>query len=304
VTALAGDDIINDDLIEVLPPEALSPAVLPVEVLPAEVLPARRTDAFADEDLAALREAKRRLEHPNLTARLSDLVGGPVESGFRMLPARWHRTIEMATETALLKGLEYSIKTMGRPEPRRSHDWAHKAIAAGAGAAGGAVGIAALPVELPVSTCLMLRSIADIARSEGHEIDLIEVRLACLEVFALGGGNRADDATESGYWMVRGMLSRYITEAANHLTKKGLTDRSAPALIRLVAQIATRFGVVVSEQAAARMIPVVGAVTGGAVNYLFMQHFQDMARGHFIVKRLEKKYGTVLVRRIYEDLVI
>lgn len=256
------------------------------------------------EDLEALREAKRRLEHPGLTARISDLIGRPMESGFRMLPRRWHKTIESAAETALLKGLEFAIKTMGRPEPHRSRDRMHKALAVGTGAAGGALGVAALPIELPVSTCVMLRSIADIARSEGHDVSVLETRLACLEVFALGGGRPSDDAAESGYWIVRGVMSRYISEAADHIAKRGLSDRSAPALVRLVAQIAARFGIVISEQAAARLIPIVGAATGGAVNYLFMQHFQDMARGHFVVKRLEKKYGTTLVRRTYEELVI
>lgn len=260
--------------------------------------------ALAADDLAALREAKRRLEHPGLTARLSDLIGRPMESGLRMLPRRWHRTIESATETALIKGLEFAVKTMGRPEPRRSRDRLHKALAAGTGAAGGAIGLAALPVELPVSTCVMLRSIADIARSEGHDVCLLEVQLACLEVFALGGGRPTDDAAESGYWMVRGVMSKYIREAAEHIAKKGLSDKGAPALVRLVAQIGARFGVVISEQAAARLIPLVGAATGGAINYLFMQHFQDMARGHFIIKRLEKKYGTALVQRTYEQLAV
>jgi hypothetical protein len=259
---------------------------------------------LTEGDLAALREAKRKLEYPSLTARISALLGRPLETGIKMLPARWHKTIGSATETALLKGLEFSVKTMGRPEPSRSRDWLHKALAVGTGAAGGAFGAVALPVELPVSTCLMLRSIADIARSEEHDISLLEVKLACLEVFALGGGSSADDAGESGYWIIRGALSRYLSEAASHLARKGLTDRSAPAVVRLVAQIAARFGVVVSEQAAAQLVPVVGAVSGGAINYLFMDHFQDMARGHFVVKRLEKKYGTAVVRKAYEELAI
>jgi hypothetical protein len=41
----------------------------------------------------------------------------------------------------------------------------HKALAT---ASGGAFGLASLPIELPVSTIIMLRSIADIARSEGE----------------------------------------------------------------------------------------------------------------------------------------
>jgi hypothetical protein len=271
-----------------------------IEILPAD----SENEMLSEDDLEALRQAKRRLEHPSLTAKISGLVGRPLESGFKMLPSRWNKTIGSATETALLKGLEFSIKTMDQTQSHRSRDRLHKALAIGTGAAGGAVGVAALPVELPLSTCVMLRSIADIARSEGHDISMLEVRLACLEVFALGGGSAADDASESGYWVVRGALSKYVSEAASHLAKRGLTDKSAPALIRLVAQIASRFGVVVSEQAAAQAIPVVGALTGGAINYLFMNHFQDTARGHFVVKRLEKKYGTLLVQRAYEDLAI
>ncbi|MBN1629707.1 MAG: EcsC family protein [Thermoleophilia bacterium] len=269
-----------------------------------EVLPKGQAPEWSEEDLAALWEAKLLLEHPSLTARISDMVGRPLETGFRMLPHRWHKVIGSATETALLKGLEVSIKTMGRPEPCRSRDRLHKALAVGTGAAGGAFGAAALPVELTVSTCVILRSIADIARSEQHDVSRVDVKLACLEVFALGGGTAGDDASESGYWVVRGALSKYITDAANHIARKGLSDRSAPAVVRLITQIAARFGVVVSEQAVALLVPVVGAVSGGAINYLFMNHFQDIARGHFVVKRLEQKYGTGNVRQTYERLML
>jgi hypothetical protein len=258
---------------------------------------------FSEEDLQALLGAKRKLEHPGLTAKITALIGRPLESGFKLLPAKWHKTIGTAAETALLKGLKYSLMTMRAPDARKSRDRLHKALVIASGAAGGALGIAALPVELPLSTCVMLRSIADIARSEEHDLSQTEVKLACLEVFALGGKTSKDDASESAYWLVRGALSKYITEAVNHLAGKGLTDRSAPALLRLVTQIASRFGVLVSEQAAAIAIPIVGAAAGGAINYLFMAHFQDMARGHFVVKRLEKKYGTELVHKTYDDLV-
>ena len=63
----------------------------------------------------------------------------------------------------------------------------HKSIAVLAGAAGGAFGIASLPIELPFSTTIMLRSIADIGRTEGQDLSDPRTALACLEVFALGG---------------------------------------------------------------------------------------------------------------------
>ena len=256
---------------------------------------------LSDEDLTALKEAKAKLEHPSFTARVSAIVGRPVETGLKLLPASWNSRIGAATEAALLTGLDFSIRTMGRGGSGRSQDRLHKVFAAGMGAAGGAIGLAALPVELPLSTCVMLRSIADIARAEGHDLSQLEVKLACLEVFALGGKAPGDDAAESSYWLVRAALSKYVAEAAEHIAKKGITDKGAPALLRLVTQIASRFSVVITEEAAAKAIPVVGAVSGAAINYLFLDHFQDVASGHFVIKRLEMEYGTELVRKTYDE---
>ena len=47
---------------------------------------------------------------------------------------------------------------------------------------------------------------------------------------------------------------------------------------------------------------VAGAVSGALVNLAFMQHFQDIARAHFIVRRLERSYGEDEVRRRYGEL--
>jgi hypothetical protein len=54
--------------------------------------------------------------------------------------------------------------------PRVSANFFHKLIVTATGAGGGAFGLAGLPVELPVSITIMLRSVADIARSEGEQI--------------------------------------------------------------------------------------------------------------------------------------
>lgn len=64
--------------------------------------------------------------------------------------------------------------------------------------------------------------------------------------------------------------------------------------------IAARFGVVVSDHAAAKMVPIVGAASGALLNLTFMQHFQDVARGHFIVRRLERAHGADVIRELYE----
>jgi hypothetical protein len=51
---------------------------------------------------------------------------------------------------------------------------------------------------------------------------------------------------------------------------------------------------------AAQALPVVGAVGGAAVNYAFIEHFQDVARGHFTVRRLERLYGKQKIRSEYD----
>ena len=52
---------------------------------------------------------------------------------------------------------------------------------------------------------------------------------------------------------------------------------------------------------AAQAVPVIGAAGGALINTLFMDHFQDMAHGHFTVRRLERKYGEEVVKLAYEQ---
>jgi hypothetical protein len=66
-----------------------------------------------------------------------------------------------------------------------------------------------------------------------------------------------------------------------------------------MSQFAARFGFVVSQKAAAQAVPIIGAVSGAAINLAFTEHFQTMARGHFVMRRLERVYKPVLVRAEY-----
>ncbi len=255
-------------------------------------------------DLEELRRAKRRLESPNLTAEISSLLGQPLEAGFKMLPKNFSSQIQTITQTALLRATEVATRSLKQGTGSAPRDRMHKLLSAGSGAVGGALGLWALSIELPVSTTLILRSIADIARSEGHDLEELSVRLACLEVFALGGRTSRDNSAESGYWLVRASLTKAVSDAAAYIAEKGLVREGAPPLVRLAAAIASRLSVDISAQAAAKAVPVVSAVTGAAINVLFMNHFQEMARGHFVVKRLEKKYGMAAVQAAYQQLSV
>ena len=47
---------------------------------------------------------------------------------------------------------------------------------------------------------------------------------------------------------------------------------------------------------------MLGAIGGAAVNVAFAEHFQTLARGHFIVRRLERVHGSDAVRFEYQRL--
>lgn len=261
---------------------------------------------LSDAERAELAQAQATLEHPGLAVKLSSLVGKPIEKGLDMLPAAWATPLHDATRKALEAALKLALQSLGQggvgsPAPASS-PLLHKAAAVGSGMVGGAFGLPALVAELPLSTTIMLRSIADIARSQGEDLATVDAQLACMAVFALGGKAAEDDAAESGYFAARLALAQAVSQAAEYMARKTVADQAAPALVRLIATLAARFQIVVSQKAAAQAIPGLGAVMGGTVNYLFMDHFQAVSRAHFTVRRLERLHGPEAVQAAYEAL--
>lgn len=247
-------------------------------------------------DLACLRQARELLEHPGFAARLTSIAGAPVDMALEFLPKRWQRRVHDAAERAIQRALAAGISSLPEGRPTDARVGRYRALVAGTGAVGGLFGLPGLLVELPVTTTLMMRAIAEVARHEGEDMQNPDTRAACLEVFALGGRSPADDAAETAYYGVRVALAGYVGASVLSPVKGG------QASAHLISAVASRFGATLSEQAAARLLPVVGALGAATVNTLFMQHFQDMARGHFTVRRLERKYGVEVVRAHYERL--
>ncbi|MCJ7773876.1 MAG: EcsC family protein [Desulfobacterales bacterium] len=257
---------------------------------------------FVVKDVEDLKFAKSILENPSLAIRMINVLGIPFGKGLMILPEKWSGHIQKITEKALQTALNAALITMNEKPKKKSSEILHKIVAAASGGAGGLFGIPALSIELPISTTIMLRSIADIARSEGENVNDIETKLACIEVFAFGGRSESDDESEVGYYAIRAALTKAISDAAKYIAEKGVTKKGAPILVKLIAMIASRFGVVVSEKLAASAIPIVGAVGGALINTIFIDHFQDMARGHFIIRRLERVYGRSEVEAKYKDI--
>ncbi|HYE36874.1 EcsC family protein [Methylocaldum sp.] len=259
--------------------------------------------ALSREDYLSLKRAHRHLEHPSLAVRLADVIGTPLEKGVKLLPRQLHQGLQRCAENAIWRALGVAVASLKNKQGAASHDACYKLLGIASGAVGGFFGGPALLVELPFTTTLMLRSIADIARSTGENLDDIATRLACLEVFALGGRSKEDDAADTGYYGLRLALEMPVAAASSYIAQNGLANRAgAPMLVDFITMISSRFGITVSEKAAAEIIPIIGAVGGALINSVFIQHFQDTARSHFTIRRLERKYSPSLVQAEYYKL--
>jgi EcsC protein family len=252
-------------------------------------------------DRKALASAVKSLENPNFAARLADYAGIPVNRVLGILPKVANNQLSALVRSAIMKGLDVAIDTLEDEPPPTPATWFSSFLAGVAGGVSGLVGIAALPVELPLTTTFMLRAIAAIARHEGEDLSKIEARLACLEVFALGA--KCNDKIDVGYYAARTLLSKYTTDIATFVAERGAIDVSAPVVGSLVSEIVSRFGLVVSDKIAAGAVPILGAVGGATVNVIFMDHFQRIAQAHFALRRLERQYGAAEIRRDYAALV-
>jgi EcsC protein family len=264
------------------------------ETLPAIPLHPPPLDPAATAELAS---AVRLLEEDRFTGRVAALIGRATGGGMhwarRLLPtaAFPEQAVALAQDAAaaaLRAALAAATWRLGGARPRVP-TWMRTASVAVTGAAGGAAGLPGTLVELPATTALLLREIARIAAEEGEDLGTEEARAECLAVFALGGPEG-----EGGYYAARLALAEVIGGAAG----LALGD----VMPRLLAAVAARFGVPVAWKVAGQAVPVAGAAAGAVVNTLFMQHFRARARGHFIVRRLERRFGAEAVRTAYATL--
>jgi hypothetical protein len=141
------------------------------------------------------------------------------------------------------------------------------------GALGGAGGLPTALAELPVTTTVLLRAIQGIAAEHGFDPGDDATKMDCISVFASAGPLSRDDAADLGF------LAARVT----------ITGQGVHALI---ARVAPRLAGAFGQKLAAQSAPVIGAVAGAAVNYIFTSYYQEMARVHFGLRRLADDSGV------------
>ncbi len=254
------------------------------------------------QDRQALADALAKLEHQSHAMSVATRVGKPMDAMLRRLPAKTQTAIAHAVDRTLQQCLRVALNGLNPAAATAPHNRSHKLMTAATGAVGGFFGLPGLLAELPVTTTLMLHSIAEIARAQGEDLTRPEGALACIQVLAFGPDRRNEEAVESAYYATRAALAQATREATAYLAEKGMAKGSAPALVQFLSRIAARFGIEVTDKVAAQMVPIAGAVGGMGLNLMFTAHFQRLAEGHFTIRRLERAYGGEAVRQEYERL--
>lgn len=266
---------------------------------PARVLPPAHEKALA--------RAVERLEFEGLASKISDYAGQPAQKILARLPGPVAWGVNAGIEKAVLGALDVAIKSLDPQDRKPPRTRLAAAFTGLAGAVSGAVGLLGLPVELPITTMLMLRSIAAIARHMGEDLTTLEARLACVEVFAFGGYGLDKGKAEAGYYASRALLGKLASDVSAVLVERGAASAAAsataaPAAAAFAGEVTTRFSAAVWERAAASAVPIVGAVGGASLNVIFTNHFNSVAWGHFTVRKLERIHGADFVRKHYARL--
>ena len=250
----------------------------------------------------ALARAVKRLENPSLAKHIAEWAGQPVGRALIKAPGPLKAKFDKAAETAILRCLDVAVKSL-KPTKKPPMTRVASMIAGLSGGFGGALGVA---------------GIADRA-SRHHRADAARHRQYSAPLwggFVAPGGaprlRRSLRARRQGIekrdsaWLLHlaGRARPVVERSGGLLRGAGRRPRFPPAIHRFAAEIAARFGLVLSERVAVSAVPVIGALGGAALNVVFMNYFQDIARGHFAVRRLERLYGADVVQEEYQRLAL
>ncbi|WP_136645828.1 EcsC family protein [Tabrizicola sp. YIM 78059] len=210
--------------------------------------------------------------------RLVTRLGGKLEDQLKLVPESFRDQLDRATARALevSYGLASRAPDMGGRAPL--------AAVVASGAAGGAGGIASALAELPVTVTLILTAIRAEARAAGFDPDDPAIRAECLRVFGAGSPLAQDDGVNTSFFTAR-------------LTLTG------QAVQNLIASVAPRLAAALGQKLAAQAVPVLGALSGAALNAAFLNYYREIARIRFALLRLAGVHGAETVLAAFRAAV-
>ena len=212
---------------------------------------------------------------------LFNRFGGKVEAQMKALPEPARAMVDQTVQSALERA--YGVAQAGTALPRVPRG-AQVALAGVTGAAGGFAGLPGAIAELPVTITLILRSLQDVAEAHGFDPAADPTRREILRVFGSGSPLAEDDGVNTSFIGAR-------------LTLNG------PALGSMIATVAPRLSAALGQKLAAQMVPVLGAVSGAALNMAYVSYYREMAEVRFGLLVLGLNHGPDRVLQAFEEAV-
>ena len=201
---------------------------------------------------------------------LVNRLGGSFEKQLSLIPQSYRSQIEAIVESGLKASLSLASQADRLPDAGPK---GRLAAAVAAGAAGGAGGIATAVAELPLTITLILNAIRVEARLAGFDPNDPDIRLECIRTFGAGSPLESDDGINTSFLSAR-------------LTLTG------PAVQKVLSAVAPRLATAFGQKLAAQTVPILGALTGAALNAAFLNYYKEIARIRFALLRMANSHGA------------
>lgn len=259
---------------ENLPPTDLTAAIIPI------------TKCYCQADNPLIRGVNRLAESVT-SNKLADLIPDTVKLSVSdaIEASLWH--IYDAAELTQSRDDSAKKQIMGWELPevlRVSKQKKFNQIAAAvAGAIGGAGGLATTIVELPVTIGLIFREIQLVSKKYDKDPASDEGKWECLSVFLTGTSLEHDDTVGIGF-----IDKKVVLHGA---AIKKLIDSVAPQLLKVLGPK------LVSP-------PVIGAVTGGGLNLIYMDYYRRLAHVNFQLAGLSPRFDKADVQAEFKRQVV
>ena len=206
--------------------------------------------------------------------KLANFAGSKIEGVVEAMPDGFEKELQNAIKLALEKAYTASDCISKNAYVPIVPSYFHKATVTVTGAIGGLAGLAGAAAELPISVIAMFSSFQKIAEEYGFGRSEEETKLECLKVFSMGGPLEDDDDLDLSF----------------ATAKLGLSGR---AVGNLIASASQSLYTVIIQKLGSSAIPILGALSGGALNYAFISYYEELAHIRFRLKQLGVEYSGV-----------
>jgi hypothetical protein len=110
------------------------------------------------------------------------------------------------------------------------------------------------------------------------------------------------ETSDEGYLALKTAVVTSIRESGQFMARtaqvvldRQLLEREAPQMIRLIAYVSDRLGIVLTQKELGILVPIAGAVLNTSINVAFQQVGHQTAKDYFRRLILEDRYGEDLV---------